>query len=179
VDKLRPAADTWFTGTATTRTKKTPTKTDLIRAALKATGIKRNAVSVRGNYTSIHCVIKDADVAYKVVSDAAYAHQKIHYCEYSGEILSGGNTYVNVEYHEDVVTAVAQKLLPMLANLKEVGQVVWNDTSANYDEHNDRFNVWQKHDGADYRDHVTMCWTIAEVAGAMATAALKASKAKL
>ena len=89
--------------TATTSTKKAPTKTDMIRTALKAAGIKRNAVSVRGDHNSIHCVIKSADVAYKVVADAAYAHRKIHYCEYSGEILSGGNTYVNVEYHEDVV----------------------------------------------------------------------------
>lgn len=165
--------------TATTSTKKAPTKTDMIRTALKAAGIKRNAVSVRGDHNSIHCVIKSADVAYKVVADAAYAHRKIHYCEYSGEILSGGNTYVSVEYHEDVVDAIAKTLLPKLLNLKEVGQVVWNDTSANYDEHNDRFDVWQQHDGADYRDHVTMCWTVAEVATAMATAALKAGKAKL
>lgn len=164
--------------TQTTRSSKAPKKTDLIRATLKAAGLNRNAVSVRGDHSSIYCTIRDAKVSYKVVADAAYTHESISHCESSGEILLGGNTYVHVEYHEDVVAAVVQKLLPLLADLKTVGQVIWNNTSATYDEHNDRFNVWQMCDGDDYRKHVVMCFTIQQVAESMAVAALKAGTAQ-
>ena len=78
-----------------------------IRADLKAAGIPARAVSVRvsdaGYSTSVRVNIKDISIDRDVVEKIAYRHKDISYDERSGEILSGGNTYVFVEYDYDMI----------------------------------------------------------------------------
>ena len=73
-----------------------------IRAAFKAKGWTSRDISVRAEYysmgSSIHVVIKNPDVPFEPVERAANEHERIDRCEYSGEILSGGNRFVHVSY---------------------------------------------------------------------------------
>ena len=78
-----------------------------IRADLKAAGIPARAVSVRvsdaGYSTSVRVNIKDISIDRAVVEKIAYRHRDVSYDERSGEILSGGNTYVWVDYDYDTI----------------------------------------------------------------------------
>ena len=82
-----------------------------IRTALKAKGWSSRKVSVRANYFSmgseIIVTIKDASVPMSVVKEIAKAAEKIDRCEITGEILGGGNLYVDVNYTRKALAAVA------------------------------------------------------------------------
>lgn len=82
-----------------------------IRAALKAKGITSKDVSVRtDNYSmgsSINIKIKNPNVSKTLVESIANEHESVRRCEYSGEILSGGNRYVFVEYDRVALDAFA------------------------------------------------------------------------
>lgn len=80
---------------------KRKTKAQEVAAKLKAIGITNKQVSCRGDYNSITCRIKDLSIDPEVVERIAYEYEKIDRCEYSGEILAGGNTYVSVVYDYD------------------------------------------------------------------------------
>lgn len=77
---------------------KRKTKAQEVAAKLKAIGITNKQVSCRGDYNSINCRVKDLSIDLEVVKQIAYEYQKIDRCQYSGEILCGGNTFVFVEY---------------------------------------------------------------------------------
>jgi len=76
-----------------------------IRQAYKAKGWTARDISVRIHLysmgSSIYVVIKNPDVPFKVVEDIANGAESIRRCEYSGEILSGGNRYVHVNYSSE------------------------------------------------------------------------------
>lgn len=55
-------------------------------------------VSVRNDRGSIRCTIKAPGVQLAAVKEIASQHEVIHRCERTGEILSGGNTYVSVSF---------------------------------------------------------------------------------
>ena len=87
-----------------------------IRKLLKANGYNTKDISVRvrgSRYdTSVSITVKDLAInmndVEKLVSDK---FERIRYCEASGEILNGCNTYVNVRYdYETLQQAVAAKL---------------------------------------------------------------------
>lgn len=71
-----------------------------IRARLKALKINSKKVSVRierfAGGSGINVKIKDAIIDEKVVAKIAYDYQRIDRCEFSGDILSGCNVYVEV-----------------------------------------------------------------------------------
>lgn len=161
---------------ANTSAKKPLSKTDIIRAELKAAGIKRNDVSVRCDYNSIRCEIKSIDVDFATVKKAAYKHQSISRCEYSGEILCGGNTYVNVCYSDVVVDEVVKKLLPLLGDVATKG-FDWQGFSVSYDDVYKRYSVWGDC-GKGYREHVSIGFTAHEIACVVAKTALETGKAK-
>lgn len=72
-----------------------------IRTELKAAGYNRNKVSVRSRHWGSVCVtIKDLAVDYREVSKIAKAKECVSRCSYSGEILSGGNTFIDVKYDD-------------------------------------------------------------------------------
>lgn len=74
------------------------------RKALKAAGYKANQVSIRtsrggGSFTA---TVRSADVSLLAVEEIVNQFESIDRCEYSGEILAGGNTFVHVQYSDDV-----------------------------------------------------------------------------
>jgi hypothetical protein len=77
-----------------------------IRTELKAQGIKRSQVSVRCDHSSIRVNIIDPTVSKKTVEEIAGKYESIDRCNYSGEILCGGNTFVFVEYSSEAGESV-------------------------------------------------------------------------
>lgn len=114
--------------TPTTATTATPKPADAIRAALKAKGISRKQVSVRHDHYSMGSTIRvkvlDPSVRLSVVRDIANEHQRVRYCEYSGEILSGGNRFVDVEYAAEALAPLAAELGQELSAVKPDGIAV-------------------------------------------------------
>lgn len=80
----------------------TPTteKAKTIRQELKQLGYNNKKVSVRCDGGSINVTLKFIPNTEQVkeVKKVAEKFEKIHYDEATGEILSGGNTFVFVEY---------------------------------------------------------------------------------
>ncbi|MDE2098352.1 MAG: hypothetical protein KGL39_13950 [Patescibacteria group bacterium] len=84
----------------------------IIRTELKKLGITSRQVSVRTDYYSmgsaIRITVKDPAVSLHQVTEIAQPHEDIDRDSVTGEILSGGNTYVTVEYDMDVRDFAAQ-----------------------------------------------------------------------
>jgi len=83
-----------------------------IRTALKkAKGITSRQVSVRSESysmgSSIRLTIKDPSISKEWVEEIAKEQQSISRCEYSGDILSGGNRFVFVDYSREAEEALA------------------------------------------------------------------------
>ena len=78
----------------------------IIRETLKRLGWSNRAVSVRADYFSmgsaIRVEVKRADVPLNIVRAIARSFERISRCEYSGEILSGGNMYISCRYNRTV-----------------------------------------------------------------------------
>ena len=84
-----------------------------IRKALKSKGITSKQVSVRTSLysmgSSIRATVKDPGIEIETVREIAESHQRVRYCEASGEILSGGNMFVFVDYSSDAENTRAEK----------------------------------------------------------------------
>jgi hypothetical protein len=85
-----------------------------IRKTLKQKhGITSRQVSVRADHFSMGSAIRvrinDANISHKLIDGIAKQAESIRRCEYSGEILSGGNRYVTVSYDSDAQKAIANK----------------------------------------------------------------------
>lgn len=75
-----------------------------IRSNLKAAGIPAKAVSVRSRHTgSVEVVVKSLAVDFRKVKEIAQQEENIRRCEATGEILSGGNTYVFVTLGDEAL----------------------------------------------------------------------------
>ena len=74
-----------------------------IRQELKQLGYNNKKVSVRCDGGSINVILKFIPNTEQVkeVKKVAEKFEKIHYDEATGEILSGGNTFVFVEYPQN------------------------------------------------------------------------------
>ena len=74
----------------------------IIRKTLKFLGWNSRAVSVRTAYfaggSSLRIRIKTATVPSTVVYAVAQLFESVARCSYTGDILSGGNTYLSVDY---------------------------------------------------------------------------------
>ena len=85
-----------------------------IRKALKAKGWGPKEVSVRCEFyslgESLHVVIKSAAVPIEPVKEIAKTAEHVRYCQYSGEILGGGNTYVHVSYARETLAPLVAEL---------------------------------------------------------------------
>jgi len=85
-----------------------------IRANLKAAGYNRTKVSVRAdNYSmgsSVYVEVKDPTADYEAIQDIALQQESIRRCDFSGEILSGGNTYIHVKHSPEARAALAEPL---------------------------------------------------------------------
>lgn len=80
-----------------------------LRQTLKRTlGYTSRDVSVRADGSALRVVIKRVTIAREKVEALARPYEAIHRCDITGEILSGGNRYVTVDYSQaaqDVLTA--------------------------------------------------------------------------
>lgn len=99
-----------------------------IRSELKARGWNARAVSVRADRYSmgatIYVTVKRSDVPISTVRTIAQAQERVDRCERTGEILSGGNIFVRVEYARDVLDAATAPIATRLAAVKEIGVAV-------------------------------------------------------
>ena len=95
-----------------------------IRTELKAQGISTKQVSVRThNYSmgsSLNIRIKDPKVLKSLVEKIANESERVSRCEVSGEILSGGNRFVFVDYASEAIETVALELVARLENVLAV-----------------------------------------------------------
>ena len=88
--------------------------TEQVRSELKALKITPKMVSVRATANGMNIVIKSRKV-FAAVNAAANKHSRIHRCEASGEILSGGNFYVSVELDRSLVAEMTATVREELA----------------------------------------------------------------
>jgi len=72
-----------------------------IRNELKKRGINSRRVSVRCSHSSLDIRIKDLSVCAEEISKIAKQFERVDRCQYSGEILAGGNFFVSVCYSFD------------------------------------------------------------------------------
>lgn len=97
-----------------------------IRQALKARGWNSRMISVRGdNYSlgsSIRVTIKSDSIPMQVVRDIATGVEEIDRCEVTGEILSGGNRFVFVDYDADVLVDMTYSILQALEALEGMSE---------------------------------------------------------
>jgi len=96
--------------TATTNT--TPERA--LRAALKSAGFNARKVTVRRDHSTLHVTIRDAAVPRSIVKAIADQFSVVRRDERSGEILCGGNTFVDVEYLPALVEPVAATIVALL-----------------------------------------------------------------
>lgn len=117
-------------------------KAATIRKDLKALGWSGRQVSVRVcRGSSIYVTVKDPTVSLHKVEKIAMPYQSVRRCEYSGEILSGGNTFITVEYDRNLVREKAAEVESLLSD--EPGKPV---TVAGFD-------VWKEKGGFSPGDY--------------------------
>jgi len=89
-----------------------------IRTALKAAGWTSRDVSVtrkRCTYSyTIRVEIKNAALPLALVESIARKHENVRRCEVTGEILAGGNTYLDVEYADSALAPFTSEILSLL-----------------------------------------------------------------
>lgn len=77
------------------------TATDIakdIRAELKEMGFNSKKISVRKRDCNVVLVtLKDESIDREKIEQLASRHEDVDYCEKTGEILAGGNTFVFVK----------------------------------------------------------------------------------
>lgn len=77
------------------------TATDIakdIRAELKEMGFNSKKISVRKRDCNVVLVtMKDESIDREKIEQLAKRHEAVDYCEKTGEILAGGNTFVFVK----------------------------------------------------------------------------------
>jgi len=85
-----------------------------IRRELKRAGWNSRAVSVRTDYfsggSSIDVTVRREGVPYSDVRRIALGRERIHRCEATGEILSGGNRYIHVRTSDDLRATVRERV---------------------------------------------------------------------
>lgn len=125
-----------------------------IRSELKKRlGYNSRQVSVRIQRYSMgrttHFTIRDATVDYNAVKDFSEECESVRRCEYSGEILSGGNTYVRLHVTEEVERRWAH---PLVQPIKDSYARLEHSNGLTIDGYD--VTVWGSRSG-DNRFHVT------------------------
>jgi len=90
-----------------------------IRKALKERGITSRQVSVRSDSGSIFCTIKDPSIRLATVEELARPHERYQRDHMTQCILRGGNTFVTVEYSDEVLDRIADRLEPQLTAIEQ------------------------------------------------------------
>jgi hypothetical protein len=82
-----------------------------LRNKLKELGYNRTMVGVTSDYDSINVAVKSIDVDFKTVEELANNYEKLDRDHLTGEILLGGNTYVNVNYSDTLKDELKNKYM--------------------------------------------------------------------
>jgi len=103
-------------------TKREPTSADHLRAALKRAGFTSKQVTVRRDAYSmgstLYVTIRDLSIPKSKIEEIAGAFEIVRRCERSGEILSGGNRYLDVSYEDNALRAYAlEVVLPQILEI--------------------------------------------------------------
>lgn len=97
-----------------------------LRSAFKSAGFNARAISVASPHGNIRVTVRTALAPLAWVRAVAMQVQHVRHCEASGEILSGGNTFVDVEHHETVRAMLVNRYLEAvrvaLAELQALGE---------------------------------------------------------
>jgi len=119
-----------------------------LRAELKARGWNARAVSVRSDRcttdSSLYVTIRRADVRKSEVETVARQFEQFSRDEMTGEILLGGNTYVRVEYDDELMRELSGPLaarlhdLPRDAELEHEGWTIQHGPERGY------FRAWDE-----------------------------------
>jgi hypothetical protein len=93
-----------------------------VRAAIKKElGHNSRAVSVRSSGSALYLTIKDPTIRKSEVESIGNRARHVRYCEASGEILGGGNTFVFTEYSDAAhATIAAPHLEPVKAAFAKI-----------------------------------------------------------
>ena len=65
---------------------------------LKEAGIKTKGISITVNGSTLRAVIKDLEISKEEVKRILKTKETIHRCQATGDILSGGNFFIQVDY---------------------------------------------------------------------------------
>ena len=90
------------------------TKADALRSDLRTAGYNARQVTVRRDHSTLRVTIRDASVKISHVKEIAGRYESVSYCQASGEILSGGNTFVDVEYIDSVIRSVRDQIADII-----------------------------------------------------------------
>ena len=100
--------------TTTTTSTNSTRPADRLRAALKQAGFNARKVSVRHDHSTLRVRIRDASVSLSKVQEIAGAFESVRRCEATGEILLGGNCYVDTEYDDKVIEPLKTEIAALL-----------------------------------------------------------------
>lgn len=99
-----------------------------IRAELKAHGWSSRAVSVRADCYSlgsaIRVLVRDASVPVSLVRTIARAHEVVRRDEATGEVLGGGNRFIDVEYDREALAPLRAELESVLRTVEATPGVI-------------------------------------------------------
>lgn len=99
-----------------------------IRKALKAQGITSRQVSVVAenfsNGSAVNILVKAPGISVATVKEIAEPFERIRRCDYTGEILSGGNRYVSIAIDHVPLDARAETFMPWLRGMEITGDTL-------------------------------------------------------
>lgn len=142
-----------------------------IRKLLAAEGIPARSVIVRSDNNSVNVTIKDAAIGSDKVRAIAGQFEKIDRCQVSGEILSGGNTYIFAKHDWELV-AVVEKYVAgkFAAEVATKGWGVWNGYQIARED-NGRWTAIKTGDEGRVLD--SHCWDMAAAVSRVTQEALR------
>ena len=124
-----------------------------IRAAYKAKGWTSRDISVTSDKysmgSSIRVSIKNPAVNFVEAQAIAKGAESVRYCEYSGEILGGGNRYVSVGYSYEAADAIQAQYADVLNAAEAALKADPSDTSL-HPIGNTGFLLGRSHNGYGY-----------------------------
>lgn len=101
-------------------------KAQAVRDELKKIGITSRQVSVRSEYcgfsTALHITIKDLAIERATVEKIAKKYEELDIDKYTGEILSGGNTYVLVSFDYNARNRAYEEYADIINDIDKVSE---------------------------------------------------------
>ena len=85
-----------------------------VRAALKKAGFNTRQVSVRCPHCTLYVTIRDASVSLTRIEEIAGQFESVSRDHATGEILAGGNTFVQVAYADALVEPIKGEIIAVL-----------------------------------------------------------------